>query len=229
MYYNIYLNKEITEEDNQKYFSFFYPGEAVIGMTTYYKYILKDKEIKSLMQKKLHSALNFLYVIRPKTHARQYMSLPSDAWLMMAVNEIWDIPEMRDNLYKKKVFKDADQMIDHMYTPDNALYPDYIGAYYYNYGNFPYADGARHEGLLGAYELAIKTKDTARIKKYENAIKLAIRSNLHLINTPESSYSVPKPEMTIGGVRFKHTRQWIKIDTIQHIIGFYIKFLKYLE
>ncbi len=37
-----------------------------------------------------------------------------------------------------------------MYTEANALYPDYVGSFYYHYGDHPYPDGARAEGLLAA-------------------------------------------------------------------------------
>jgi hypothetical protein len=36
---------------------------------------------------------------------------------------------------------------------------------------------------------------------------------------------VPNPAKAIGGVRFKFTRQWFRVDTIQHVASFFMKFL----
>jgi hypothetical protein len=33
----------------------------------------------------------------------------------------------------------------------------------------------------------------------------------------------------MGGIRFKLTRQWFRVDTIQHAAGFYLRFLPRLE
>ena len=171
--------------------------------------------------------MRFLLVDRPKEYTRHYTSLPSDSWLIMAINEMWDIPEMRKNSYKKFVFGDIDKMVSLMYKPDNALYPDYVGSLYYQYGDLPYADGARYEGMLAGFKLAIKIKDRKRIKRYHEALKMAAWAALHLCNTSESSYAVPRPDRTIGGIRFKNTRQWFRVDTIQHVAAFYLKFLPY--
>ena len=165
----------------------------------------------------MRAALHFLLVERPKIYAKHFQSLPSDSWLMMAINELWDIPEMREEAYKEFVFQDADTMVDHMYTASDALYPDYVGSFYYGYGDHPFPDGARAEGLMGALELAIKTKNEPQRKKYYEAMKAITWSTMHLANTPESTYAVPNPALTIGGIRFKWTRQWFRIDTLQHV------------
>jgi len=226
-YYHIFLDQLVEGNENNQYFSFYYPGEALIGLATYYKYISNDPEEKAHLVKKISKALHFLFVERPKTRKEHYKSLPSDSWLMMAIKELWDIPELRNDFYKNEVLKDADKMVHQTYKKSDALYPDYVGSFYYNYGDYAYADGARAEGLLGAYELAIKVDDKARIKKYEKAIRNLIWATYHLVNTPESVYAFPRPDRAIGGIRFKHTRQWFRIDTIQHVTAFYLKFLPY--
>lgn len=220
-YYHIYPGRE---KDDRRSFSFYYPGEALIGLAVYYKYVASEDE-KAVLQQKLHAALNFLLVERPQRYADQFTSLPSDSWLMMAINELWDIPQMRQDAYKEFVFKDADTMASHMYTRENALYPDYVGSFYYSYGNHPYPDGARSEGLMAAYELAVKANDQLRVSRYYEALKAAAWATLHLANTPASTYSVSQPDLAIGGIRFKLTRQWFRVDTIQHVAAFYLKFL----
>ena len=228
-YYNVYLDKPVTLEENAAHFNFYYPGEAVIGLASYCKYVESDSAEKDLILEKLKRALRFLYVDREQIHADKYTSLPSDSWLMMAVNELWDLPEMQNGMYAEKVFQDADTMVQLMYRVDDGLYLDYPGSFYYKYGDVQYADGARCEGLVGAYLLARKTGDREREKRYGDALVLAVWATYHLTNTRESLYSAKRPEKALGGVRFKFNRQWFRIDTIQHVVAFYLKFLPYWD
>jgi hypothetical protein len=223
IYYNIYLDKPITEAENHNYFSFFYPGEAICGLSTYLHLLTPEQRLPVF--EKLHKALEFLLVVRPVTRASEYSSVPSDGWLMMGIMEAWDFEEMRNPSYADFVFSDAQQMIDHMYKVTDAPYPDYAGGFYYNYGDYPYADGARCEGLLGAYELAVKMGDDHKAKELWQAIMLASWALLHLVNTEDSIYFAANPQIALGGIRFKHTRQWFRIDTIQHVASFFAKML----
>ncbi|MDD2920336.1 hypothetical protein [Rhodoferax sp.] len=227
IYYNIYLDKPVTEADNTSHFSFFYPGEAVCGLAAYLH--LVKHEQRSHVFEKLHLALHFLLNVRPIIRASEYSVLPSDGWLMMGIMELWDFEDMRNPQYSDFVFSDARKMIDHMYKVTNAPYPDYAGSFYYNFGDYPYADGARCEGLLGAYELAIKMGDTATAEELWQAICLAAWALMHLVNTEDSIYFAPKPDIALGGIRFKYTRQWFRIDTIQHVASFFAKILPYWE
>ena len=228
MYYHVYLDQPVTPERNRTLFSFYYPGEALIGLAAYYKNTAAEAE-KPALAGSIRRALSFLIEERPKIYAGYYAPLPSDSWLMMAISEMWDAPELRDEKAKQFVFDDAEKMVAHMYRAADALYPDYRGAFYYNYGDFPYADGARAEGLTGALELAVKVGDAAKTERFYEALKEAAWATLHLVNTPESAYSVQNRPLTIGGIRFKHTRQWFRVDTIQHVAAFYFKLIPYLR
>lgn len=225
IYYKLYLDHEVTEQDNQNHFSFYYPGEALCGLAGYCLHILRDEEEKARILEAVHRALRFLIVERPRTRAEEYRSLPSDAWLMMAIMEFWDVPEFRRDLYRDFVFGDADTMVRQMYTVLDAPYPDYAGAFFYEFGEFPYADGARAEGLMGAFTLAHKVGDQARVELYGNALRLVAWATMHLVNTPESLYFARNPQVALGGIRFKYTRQWFRIDTIQHVAAFYLKLM----
>jgi hypothetical protein len=59
------------------------------------------------------------------------------------------------------------------------------------------------------------------------AIMLAAWSLLHLVNTADAIYFAPNPQLALGGIRFKYTRQWFRIDTIQHVASFFAKLLPY--
>jgi len=227
IYYNIYLDKPVTVEENQQYFSFYYPGEAVCGLAKYLH--LVEKGARGDVFAKLRKALEFLLVVRPATRASEYTVVPSDSWLMMGIKELWDFEEMRAPHYAQFVFADAQAMIDHMYKVTDAPYPDYAGAFYYSYGDYPYADGARCEGLLGAYELACAMGEQERAAYLWRAIKLAAWALMHLVNTEDSLYFAPNPTLSLGGIRFKYTRQWFRIDTIQHVASFFAKMLPHWD
>ncbi|MEA3640886.1 MAG: hypothetical protein VBE63_13200 [Lamprobacter sp.] len=223
IYYNIYLDRSITPAENHKYFSFYYPGEAVCGLAKYLH--LAAPEDRDPFFIRLRKALHYLLVIRPSERASEYTAVPSDSWLMMGIMELWDFPQMRDASYADFVFADAQTMVDQLYRVNNAPYPDYAGAFYYHFGDYPYSDGARCEGLLGAYELAVKMGEDALAADLWNALQLAAWSVMHLVNTPDALYAAPNPKLALGGIRFKYTRQWFRIDTIQHVACFYAKLL----
>lgn len=227
IYYNIYLDQPVTEETNHNYFSFYYPGEAVCGLAKYLH--LADAGMRKEVTNRLHRAMDFLLNIRPTTRADQYTKVPSDSWLMMGVMELWDFEEMRNPAYADFVFSDAEKMMAQMYKVTDAPYPDYAGGFYYDYGDYPYADGARCEGLLGAYELAVKMNDIPRMQKIRRALELAAWAVMHLVNTEDAIYAVRNPDMALGGIRFKYTRQWFRIDTIQHVTCFFAKLLPHWE
>lgn len=227
IYYNIYLDKPVSEAENQQYFSFYYPGEAVCGLAKYLH--IADAATRQTICARLHKALEFLILERPQTRADQYTAVPSDSWLMMGIMELWDFAEMRVPLYADFVFSDAEKMIANLYTVTDAPYPDYAGAFYYSYGDYPYADGARCEGLLGAYELALKMDDNERAQQIEQALRLAAWALLHLVNSEDAIYFARNPAIALGGIRFKYTRHWFRIDTIQHVASFFAKMLPHWE
>lgn len=225
IYYNIYLDKPVSEQENQTHFSFYYPGEAICGLAKYLH--LLDTEARKPIFQKLHQALEFLLLVRPTARRDEYTAVPSDGWLMMGIMELWDFAEMRNPLYAEFVFTDAQRMIEHQYKVNDAPYPDYAGAFYYNFGDYPYADGARCEGLLGAYELALKMGNQRQADTIWQSLRLAAWAVMHLVNTQEAIYFAKNPVIALGGIRFKYTRQWFRIDTIQHVVSFYSKLLPY--
>lgn len=227
IYYNIYLDKEISEEENFDYFSFYYPGEALCGLAKYLPFLSDDDQ--ELYLNKIKQALDFLIKVRPEVRASEYSVLPSDSWLMMAIMELYPYASIMEPAYTEFVFSDAIKMIERMYKVTDAPYPDYAGAFYYQFGDYPYSDGARMEGIMAAYELAVKMGNTEMEAKLWPALCLGGWSVMHLVNTDEALYSVKRPDLAKGGIRFKYTRQWFRIDTIQHVAGFYAKLLPYWD
>lgn len=227
IYYNIYLDQEIGVRENSQYFSFYYPGEALCGLGKYLHLLPPEK--RSIYFSRIKLALDYLLNVRPLERAEEYTAVPSDSWLMMGIKELWEFEEMRDLAYADFVFSDARKMIDQMYKKTDAPYPDYAGAFYYEYGDYPYADGARLEGLMGAFELAHLMGDRELMRYLWKALRLGAWALLHLVNTHESTYCTKRPDLALGAIRFKYTRQWFRIDTIQHVACFFAKLLPYWD
>lgn len=225
MYYSIYLGKPVPPAENSRYFGFYYPGEAVVGLASFLKLGNASAAFRKEVVDKLQLALKFLVHDRLKIYKDLFPTLPQDAWLVMGIESLWSLPEFRKDDYKAYAFATTDQVVQHMYTPGDALYPDYPGAFYYQYGDNPFPDGARAEGLIAAYDLAKETGDEQHAKKYHAALKASIESIYLLVNTEKSLYSVPNPEKALGGIRFKLTRQWFRIDTIGHPAHVFIDFI----
>lgn len=225
IYYSIYLDEPIDEAKNSNYFSFYYPGEAICGLARYLHLVGPD--VQAPFFEALHRALHYLIHVRPSARASEYTAVPSDAWLMMGIKELWDFEPMQRIEYLEFVLQDARQMIAQMYRVDSAPYPDYAGGFFYEFGDYPYSDGARMEGLMGAYQLALKAGEHTAATNLWPALCLGAWATLHLVNTPDATYAAPNRLRSLGGIRFKYTRQWFRIDTIQHVASFYARLLRH--
>ena len=117
-------------------------------------------------------------------------------------------------------------MVNKMYKHDDSPYIDYEGGYYYNYGDHYYPDGARSEGLVAAYYLARYLKVSNLENKLLNACKKAAMCQFHLFNDEINNYSHKNPERSAGSIRFKATRQWVRVDSIQHVSCFFARLYK---
>ena len=226
-YYDVYLDMPVSPEQNARLFNFYYPGEAVVGLAAHLKWGSPDPALAAEIKEDLKRALKFLFEERPRIYAGAFGTLPADSWLMMGVLELWDFEEFRLPSGRDFVFGDADTMLRMMYREADALYPDYIGAFFYRRGDPPYPDGARCEGLVAALALAARIGDEERVRQYTEGLELAAWATLRLMNTPESVYFAPNRERSVWGIRFKPTRQWFRVDTIAHPASFYLRFLRF--
>jgi len=223
-----YIHPLTNKRPDEYFFSFYYPGEALLGLAKFYQ-ICDDSIFRKRIINNSERALNFLMFIRPIKYTKFYKSLPSDSWLMSATLELTKVPQLDRNVYKEFVYNDATAMMEHQYTSRNALYPDYEGGFFYQYGDHVYPDGARAEGLLAAYKLAERENKTELSGKLLKRLKSAALCQLHLVNTPESIYASFNPSIALGGIRFKLTRQWFRIDTIGHVASFYMQLVDILH
>ena len=214
---------DMNDEERKATFSFYYPGEALLGLALFANCFKDDEELASEVRRVGEIALDWLVEERPKVYADLFTALPSDAWLMQAIEEWAKDEHFRKQTYLNFVFGDAQTMIDKTYKRDDSPYIDYEGGYYYNYGDHYYPDGARSEGLVAAYWLARNLGMKDEEEKLLNACKNVATCQFHLFNSYENNYSHKNPDRSRNSIRFKATRQWVRVDSIQHVSCFFAR------
>ena len=231
----------LTDQERRETFSFYYPGEALLGLALFANHFLKplktskksrkkqeepDEEDKQLVEEvraMAKIALDWIVNERPKFYKELFTALPSDAWLMQAIEEWAEDEEFRKQDWLNFVYTDAKAMMERCYQKNDNPYIDYEGGYYYNYGDHFYPDGARSEGLIAAYYLAKKQGETELAAQILDTAKKAAKSQFQLFNDEKSGFSHRNPEKSAHGIRFKATRQWVRVDSVQHVDCFFIR------
>jgi hypothetical protein len=142
---------------------------------------------------------------------------------MQAIEEWASDPNFRNEEYINFVFNDAKEMINRTYKRDDSPYIDFEGGMYYNYGDHYYPDGARCEGLIAAYYLAKKLGKKELAEELLNACKLAAYCQYQLYINEKVNYGHPNPQKSLNAIKFKATRQWVRVDSIQHVACFFIR------
>ena len=213
----------MSDEERRETFSFYYPGEALLGLALFANYFKDDEELCQKILEKSKLALDWIVDERPKIYSDMFTALPSDAWLMQAIEEWASNPEFQKDNYINFVLNDAQTMMDKCYTKYDSPFIDYEGSYYYNYGDHFYPDGSRSEGLIGAYYLAKKLNKTELADKILESCRKTAKSQMVLFNDDKNNYAHKNPSKSQGAIRFKATRQWIRVDSIQHVACFYFR------
>lgn len=213
----------MTDKERKETFSFYYPGEALLGLALFMNHYKNNEKLNMEVREKSKIALDWIVNERPKLYSELFTALPSDAWLMQAIEEFAHDKDFRDENWLNFVYTDANEMMTHMYRANETPYLDYEGGYYYNFGDHYYPDGARSEGLIAAYYLAKNMGEDAIANNILKACKLAAKSQFSLFNCEEYTFSHKNPKRSRHGIRFKNTRQWVRVDSVQHVACFFIR------
>ena len=216
----------MTDEERKATFSFYYPGEALLGLALFANNFLDDEPLAKEVRKVGKKALDWIIDERPHIYADLFTALPSDAWLMQAVEEWAKDKDFQKQNYINFVFTDAATMVEKTYKRDDSPYIDYEGGYYYEYGDHYFPDGARSEGLIASYYLAKYLKMDNLAEKLLNACKRVATCQFHLFNDEINNYSHKNPGRSLNSIRFKATRQWVRVDSIQHVSCFFARLYK---
>lgn len=218
-----------SDEVKKELFSFYYPGEALLGLALYYLHVRDiDKELKKDLLVKSEKALDFLVDIRPIKYVHLFEPLPADAWLMQAIEEWVKVKNFRKKSYIDFVFNDTKAMFNHMYTNENTLASnkDYIGGFFYEYGDHVYHDASRCEGVVSAYYLAKYLGDETKAEWIMKNMLLSAKGLMKTFNSEESAYPHIDPKKALHSFRFKLTRQWVRVDSVQHAACFFARLYK---
>ena len=214
---------DMTDNERRETFSFYYPGEALLGLALFANHFDGDDELLEEVLAKSEVALDWLVDERPNIYADLFTALPSDAWLMQAIEEWTKRTEFQKDNYINFVLNDAGTMITKTYQEDDSPYIDYEGSYYYYYGDHFYPYGSRSEGLIAAYYMAKNLGNVEVANSLLEACRKTAKSQMILANVPQNIYAHKNPEKSVGAIRFKATRQWVRVDSIQHVACFYFR------
>ena len=213
----------MSDEERMETFSFYYPGEALLGLGLFANHFEDDNELKEFVVEKTRLAMDWIVDERPKRYSHLFTPLPSDAWLMQSIEEWYDYKGFIKENHLNFVFTDANEMMKRMYQRDDSPYIDYEGGMYYEYGDHYYPDGARCEGLIASYYLAKKAGRHELAEQILCACKKAAMCQFHLFNDERSNFAHKNWAKSLDSIRFKATRQWVRVDSIQHVACFFIR------
>lgn len=217
-----------SDELKKELFSFYYPGEALLGLALFYNNFNNiDEELKKEIINKSEKALDFLVDIRPIKYDYLFLSLPADAWLMQAIEEWVKIEGFKKQSYIDFVFNDTKQLLNRMYKNNNTFSSnkDYIGGFYYNYGDHVYHDASRCEGIISAYHLARYLNNEEKSFWIMKHIILSAKGLMKTFYDEKAVYCHYEPKKALHSFRFKLTRQWVRVDSVQHAACFLSRLL----
>lgn len=216
--------KDMTFEQRKKTYTFFYPGEALLGLALFANRYDKNEELKKEVIQKCKKALHWLVVERPKYYDDLFTKLPQDAWLMQAINEWADCKGFVEKCDIDFVIKDARTMISMMYKKDETPYLDYAGGFWTNnFGNYYHLSGARCEGLLAAYYLAKKFDMEKEAEEILAACKIAALGHMQQYISEYNNFAHRNPEKSFNSIKFHSVNQSVRVDTVQHTACFYAR------
>lgn len=217
------------DEVKKELFSFYYPGEALLGLALYFRHVENiDNALKEDIRAKSEMALDFLVNVRPIKYDYMFESLPADAWLMQAIEEWVKVDGLAKESYINFVFNDTKAMFEHMYKDENTLdtNKDYIGGFYYEYGDHVYHDASRCEGVVSAYYLAKHLKDEEKATWIMEHMLLSAKGLMKTFHDEKSVYPHINQQKALHSFRFKLTRQWVRVDSVQHAACFFARLYK---
>ncbi len=211
----------MTDEERKIMFSFYYPGEALLGLALVATEYEKNEELRKEIIDKSKVAMDWIIEKRPELYGDLFTELPSDAWLMQAIEQWAKLEGFLNQSAIDFVFNDADTLIEKTYKRNDTPYIDFEGGMYYDHGEHYFPDGARCEGLVAAAYLAHYLKKDELALKYFEACKKAAWTQFQLAINEYNNYAHLNPKKSCGGIKFKVTRQWIRVDSIQHVACFF--------
>jgi hypothetical protein len=196
MRYKLRADEQVLSE------SLYYPGEAMLGLIRLHRL---NHDAALLMAARRGAD----YLIERQ---RSMNSLPADAWLMQALEALYDIGH--EKRYAEHASALAEAMLADQYTEDDP--EGYAGGF----GPGPpraTPAASRAEGLVAAYRIVRSTGDV-RAVQLASAIKASAKFQLAQQLTAATG-GVRNPRLAAGGFRESLTSMKIRIDYVQHNVS----------
>lgn len=193
------LLRSTDEEGNE---SLYYPGEAMLGLVR----LFRSTGDRRLLEAARRGA-EFLI-----DSQRQAGTLPADAWLMQALEALYNIGH--EKKYADHLIALSEAMMATQYTDsDPAGYAGGFGP------GTPRGTPAasRAEGLLSAYRVA-RSSRSSRASAISESLKASARFQLAQQLRADDA-SLPNPQRAGGGFRESLTSMRVRIDFVQHNIS----------
>jgi hypothetical protein len=125
------------------------------------------------------------------------------------------------------VFELVDAIMPLQHVGAAIPYPDYAGGY--RAKGLPGIPSATYnEGVLDAYEVAVKTGDHQRAARYQRAGLLAALFTLRLQFTADNAYYIERPDRALGAFRASLGDAALRIDHTQHAVNSLMKAERHL-
>jgi hypothetical protein len=183
--------------------SLYYPGEAILGLVSLFK-LTGDQQLLESARKGADNVID---------SQRRAAELPPDAWLMQALDALYQLG--REQRYLDHSIALAEAMMVVQY-PDDAP-PGYAGGFGPGIPRTTPA-AARSEGLLAAYRLARSVGDP-RASAIKSSLHRSARFQLSQQFNADNSFFLVDPAKALGGFRGGPTSMDIRIDFVQHNIS----------
>ncbi len=197
----------------------FYSGEAILALVEYH---LRTGDPAALQAARTSQAY-FLRRYVDEIDEHYYPAyVPWHAQSLSALYKITGLPA-----YAEAVFVLTDKLLE-LQQVEAGEQPDHLGRFYNpltpEYGS-PHAssDGVYTEGLAYAYELAVLTRDAARIDRYRRALLLALHNLGNLQYRDDRLYFVRNTAAVKGAFRIHSSNNRVRVDSVQHALDAFDK------
>jgi hypothetical protein len=183
--------------------SLYYPGEAMLGLIRLYR-LNRDSRLLDAVKR---GADNLV------TAQRRQRDLPPDAWLVQALESIYEIT--KDARYAEHAIDLAASMTASLYPADGP--EGYAGAVAPGIPRVT-PTASRAEGMLAGYRVARATGDP-RAARLLAAVHRAAAFQLAQQFNLDNSFFLPNPARAAGGFHESLDSTRIRIDYVQHNIS----------
>ena len=185
----------------------YYPGEAIFALLRLHRIDPQDTWLDAAER-------NARYLITVRDRGLPDAKLPTDHWLLYALNEL-------HRLRPKALYLDHARRISLAVCGRQIRKherQDLVGGYDPRAPRCTPA-ATRTEGLAAAWMLLRDFGRPADARTVKQAVRLGIRFQLQMQYRPESAMFFPDPARCIGGFRHSYGSPPIRIDAVQHNIS----------